>query len=72
MPLKVRKLKASLSKEGFSWRSAKGSHTVWTHPALPDLEITLAGKDGDDAKPYQIKDVRNALQRLERLRLEGK
>jgi predicted RNA binding protein YcfA (HicA-like mRNA interferase family) len=57
MPVKIRKLKSILSKAGFAWRPGKGSHTVWTHPALPEEEITLAGKDGDDAKPYQIKDV---------------
>ena len=64
MPLKIRQLKASLTKAGFSWRPGKGSHTVWTHPALPKLEITLSGKDGNDAKPYQVKDVQDALKQL--------
>jgi predicted RNA binding protein YcfA (HicA-like mRNA interferase family) len=64
MPPKIRQLKAALDKAGFSWRSGKGSHTVWTHPALPALEITLSGKDGDDAKPYQVKDIQNALKQL--------
>ncbi len=66
MPIKIRKLKNMLSKAGFVWRPGKGSHTVWTHPALPEEEITLAGKDGDDAKLYQIKDVQKLLRRLER------
>ncbi|MBE3559556.1 MAG: type II toxin-antitoxin system HicA family toxin [Ktedonobacteraceae bacterium] len=66
MPVKVRQLKAQLAKAGFSWRPGKGSHTVWTHPALPELELTLSGNDGNDAKPYQIKDVRNALRLLNR------
>lgn len=64
MPPKIRQLKASLKKAGFHVRPGKGSHTVWTHPALQTLEITLAGHDGNDAKPYQIKDVQNALQQL--------
>ena len=57
MPPKIRQLKASLTKAGFSC-------TVWTHPALPKLEITLSGKDGNDAKPYQVKDVQDALKQL--------
>ena len=47
-------------------RPGKGSHTVWKHTALPGFEITLAGKDGDDAKPYQEKDVQNLLRQLSR------
>ncbi|WP_413168435.1 type II toxin-antitoxin system HicA family toxin [Capilliphycus salinus ALCB114379] len=34
------------------YRSAKGSHSRWIHPLLPDQPITISGKDGDDAKPY--------------------
>jgi hypothetical protein len=65
MPLKVRQLKAALAKAGFSWRPGKGSHTVWTHPVVPELEVTLSGQDGHDAKPYQERDVRDALRSLE-------
>jgi predicted RNA binding protein YcfA (HicA-like mRNA interferase family) len=64
MPLKIRELKASLEKAGFSKRSGKGSHTVWRHPMLPDLRVTLCGKDGNDAEEYQVKLVRDALRRL--------
>ncbi|HZO72441.1 MAG TPA: type II toxin-antitoxin system HicA family toxin [Ktedonobacteraceae bacterium] len=63
MPPKIRQLKAS-AKAGFVWRPGKGSHTVWTHPALPELEVTLSGHDGNDAKPYQVKDVQKALKHL--------
>jgi len=66
MPLKIRQLKANLSKAGFSGRPGKGSHTVWTNPIIPDVEVTLSGHDGDDAQKYQIKQVQNALKRLER------
>ncbi len=64
MPLKIRELKAALSRAGFEMRPGKGSHTVWVHPALSD-EITMSGKDGADAQKYQIKYVRNALKKLE-------
>jgi predicted RNA binding protein YcfA (HicA-like mRNA interferase family) len=66
MPQKVRQLKSSLSRAGFYLRPGKGSHTVWKHTLLPGTEITISGNDGDDAKPYQAKDVRNALRELER------
>jgi predicted RNA binding protein YcfA (HicA-like mRNA interferase family) len=68
MPRKVRELKASLAKAGFIKRPAKGSHTFWYHPALPDVRITLSGKDGDDAQDYQAKFVQKALKRLGGLR----
>jgi predicted RNA binding protein YcfA (HicA-like mRNA interferase family) len=66
MPPKVRQLKAALQKAGFLVRPGKGSHTVWTHPSLPELEVTLSGKDGNDAEKYQIKLVQNALKKLGR------
>jgi predicted RNA binding protein YcfA (HicA-like mRNA interferase family) len=64
MPPKIRQLKESLRKAGFSQKSGKGSHTVWKHPKLPKFPVTLSGHDGNDAKPYQIKDVQEALQQL--------
>lgn len=69
MPPKIRELKSSLRKAGFVDRPGKGSHTVWKHPSLPGVEITLSGKDGNDAKPYQIKDVTSA---IEQVRGKGK
>ena len=44
--------------------TGKGSHTVWLHPSL-DATIVLSGNDGDDAKPYQQRDVELALRKLE-------
>ncbi len=63
MPRKIRELKADLQRAGFSWRSGKGSHTVWRHPDISD-EVVLSGGDGDDAQPYQERDVRRVLQKL--------
>ena len=28
------------------------------------LEVTISGKDGNDAKPYQVKDVQSALKEV--------
>ncbi len=64
MPVKIRKLKAILTSAGFVQRPAKGSHTMWVHPAFPNSSITISGKDGDDAQKYQIKDVQNALKQV--------
>ena len=66
MPPKIRELKAKLSKAGFTIRKGKGSHTIWKHPALPGVTVTVSGKDGNDAKPYLIEDVQDALGKLER------
>lgn len=52
-----------LRKAGFSSRPGKGSHTVWIHPALYTDQLTLSGGDGDDARPYQEKDVREILKK---------
>jgi predicted RNA binding protein YcfA (HicA-like mRNA interferase family) len=53
-----------LRKAGFVQRAGKGSHTIWSHPKLPEF-VVLSGNDGDDAKPYQEKDVHVILKRLE-------
>ena len=69
MPKKIRELKSLLLKAGFTCASGKGSHTKWFHPLLPG-KLTLSGKDGNDAKSYQEKDVNNALQRLKKIEQE--
>jgi len=63
MPRKVRQLKADLRRAGFvsAPKRGKGSHSVWLHPLAPQNEVTLAGHDGDDAQPYQEREVRRAL-----------
>jgi predicted RNA binding protein YcfA (HicA-like mRNA interferase family) len=64
MPLKIRQLKAQLKNAGFSSRPGKGSHTVWEHPNLPHVRVTIAGKDGDDARRYLVEEVQHALDQL--------
>ncbi|MEJ6480332.1 type II toxin-antitoxin system HicA family toxin [Nostoc punctiforme UO1] len=71
MPKKIRELKAMLLKAGFTYRSGKGSHTVWSHPLLL-YSLTLSGKDGADADRYQEKDVKNALIEINQLEGEDK
>jgi predicted RNA binding protein YcfA (HicA-like mRNA interferase family) len=63
MPKKIRELKMMLRKAGFVSRPGKGSHTVWIHALLIGT-ITISGADGDDARPYQEKDVRNVLKKV--------
>ena len=65
MPKKVRELKQQLRRAGFTELPGKGSHTNWVHP-LYGGKITMAGKDGADAKLYQEKEVQQALEEVER------
>ncbi len=66
MPKKVRQLKQMLQQAGFLLlpRRGKGSHSYWVHP-LVSSPVVLSGQDGSDAKPYQEKDVVNALAEIE-------
>lgn len=66
MPKKVRELKTMLQQAGFTSRPGKGSHTNWYHTLLPG-RVTLSGRDGNDAKPYQEKDVNNAIEYIEEI-----
>jgi predicted RNA binding protein YcfA (HicA-like mRNA interferase family) len=59
MPRKVRQLIAALERVGFVNRGGKGSHRNFTHPK--GLRVTVSGQAGDDARHYQERDVRRAL-----------
>jgi predicted RNA binding protein YcfA (HicA-like mRNA interferase family) len=65
MPPKVRELIAELEKAGFVNRSGKGSHRNFVHPDMAK-PITISGKPGDDAKHYQIRAVRLAIEELKK------
>jgi predicted RNA binding protein YcfA (HicA-like mRNA interferase family) len=67
MPKKIRELKSLLLQAGFTYKPGKGSHTNWFHPLLLG-RVTLSGKDGDDARSYQEKDVKNAIESVETIR----
>jgi predicted RNA binding protein YcfA (HicA-like mRNA interferase family) len=60
MPPKIRNLIEELQSAGFSDRGGKGSHRNFTHPKV-SRPITISGKLGDDAKPYQLRAVKRAL-----------
>jgi predicted RNA binding protein YcfA (HicA-like mRNA interferase family) len=70
MPGKIRQLKAELRFAGFLELPGrgKGSHTMWKRPDLPDSSVILAGKDGDDAKSYQERDVLRAIREAQNKR----
>jgi len=60
MPQKVRQLIADLERAGFVNRGGKGSHRNYEHPN--GSRITVSGHAGDDAKHYQEKQVRIAIE----------
>ncbi|MBK9306623.1 MAG: type II toxin-antitoxin system HicA family toxin [Nitrospira sp.] len=61
MPPKIRELIAELTKAGFKDRGGKGSHRNFVHPRVTK-PVTLSGKSGDDAKQYQLRAVRSAIE----------
>ncbi|MGA2937679.1 MAG: type II toxin-antitoxin system HicA family toxin [Syntrophobacteraceae bacterium] len=61
MPPKVRELIAELEQAGFVNRGGKGSHRNFVHPKAL-RPITIEGQPSDDAKEYQIKAVRSAIE----------
>ena len=64
MPRKIRQLKADLRKAGAYQVSQEGSHTKWKHQSLPGSTVIISGHDGDDAKLYQEKAVREFLRQI--------
>jgi predicted RNA binding protein YcfA (HicA-like mRNA interferase family) len=40
-------------------RGGRGSHRNYEHPA--DTRVTISGQEGDNAKPYQEREVRRAI-----------
>ena len=65
MPPKIRELIAQLEATGFVNRDGKGSHRNFVHPSLPK-PITISGQSGDDAKHYQVRAVRAAIEELKK------
>ena len=64
MPPKIRELISKLQNAGFENRGGKGSHRNFTHEKGP--KVTVSGKTGDDAKPYQIKAVDKAVDEVKK------
>jgi predicted RNA binding protein YcfA (HicA-like mRNA interferase family) len=61
MPRKIRELIADLETAGFRNRGGKGSHRNFVHPRVKK-PVTVAGKLGSDAKQYQEKAVKRAVE----------
>lgn len=60
MPRKIRELVRDLRRAGFVDRGGKGSHRNFIHPKA--IRVTLSGREGDDARPYQERDVKRAIE----------
>jgi predicted RNA binding protein YcfA (HicA-like mRNA interferase family) len=63
LPRKVRELVKDLMDVGFAMvpGGGKGSHRKFTHPNYSGA-VTLSGRDGDDAKRYQERQVQRAIE----------
>ena len=64
MPPKIRHLAKQLVAAGFVDRGGKGSHRNYRHAR--GINLTLSGKMGDDAKPYQVNAVAAAIEQMRR------
>ena len=62
MPPKIRELLRDLKAAGFVDRGGKGSHRNLIHPT--GVRITISGSTDSDAKPYQEKAVKAALEKV--------
>lgn len=62
MPKKIRELIRELKMAGFVSRGGKGSHRNFIHPT--GVALTISGRFGDDAKPYQLKLVREKIEEI--------
>lgn len=65
MPRKVRQLVDDLRSAGFVEVRAggKGSHRKFMHPGFRGA-VTVSGRLGDDAKPYQEQQVGRAVEEV--------
>jgi predicted RNA binding protein YcfA (HicA-like mRNA interferase family) len=59
MPRKIRELIRDLERAGFINRGGKGSHRNFQH--VTGLRVTISGQPGDDAKPYQEREVKKKI-----------
>jgi predicted RNA binding protein YcfA (HicA-like mRNA interferase family) len=67
LPRKVRELVRDLLDAGFVIvpGGGRGSHRKFTHANYPGA-VTLSGQDGNDAKEYQERQVKLAVEVVER------
>ena len=67
MAKKIRELIKELVGSGFYEikNTGKGSHRKFTHN-LYHGAVTISGKSGEDSKPYQEKQVRQAIEEVKK------
>jgi len=65
MPPKIRELIAELHHAGFAELGGRGSHRNFVHPNVRK-RVTISGSSGDDAKPYQVRQVALAIKESKR------
>jgi predicted RNA binding protein YcfA (HicA-like mRNA interferase family) len=58
MPRKIRELISELERAGFINRGGKGSHRNFQKDGVT---VVISGKTGDDAKPYQEREIKRAI-----------
>jgi predicted RNA binding protein YcfA (HicA-like mRNA interferase family) len=65
MPRKIRELIQALREVGFYEipGGGKGSHRKFAHVRYAGA-VTLSGQTGDDAKPYQERQVKQAIEQV--------
>ena len=65
VPRKVRQLLSDLRSAGFKALpgGGKGGHRKLVHPRYPGA-VTVSGASGADAKPYQERQVRRAIEQV--------
>jgi len=64
MARKIRDLIKDLEMAGFVDRGGKGSHRNFSH--VSGVVLTISGKPGDDAKPYQEKLIQQKIQETQK------
>jgi predicted RNA binding protein YcfA (HicA-like mRNA interferase family) len=66
MPRKIRELIRDLRTAGFYQipGGGKGAHRKFAHARYPGA-VTLSGQTGDDAKPYQERQVKEAIEKVQ-------
>ena len=65
MPRKIRNLIKDLKKAGVADRGGKGSHRNFVHPRV-SKPVTVSGNLGNDARDYQEKAVKLAIEESKR------
>jgi len=67
LPRKVRELVKDLTDAGFAIvpGGGRGSHRKLSHPNYSGA-VTLSGQDGDDARRYQERQVKRAIEEVGR------